>query len=152
MMISTYLADNQHTVAGTEEEFNQILSALSSLQSTEMDVIDVRKLRVAGAFHSIHMEQAAESFYQLIKAVKFSKPLIPIIMNVDGRVADNPDQIRNCLCRQLTSAVQWKQSVITAYNSGVRYYVEIAPSRVLSSIVKKRISICSDCNVKYIPV
>ena len=44
MMISTYLADNQHTVAGTEEECNQILSALSSLQSTEMDVIDVRKL------------------------------------------------------------------------------------------------------------
>jgi len=147
MKISTYLADNQHTVAGTEEECNQIVP---SLRSSEMDVIDVRKLQASG--NSIHMKQAADSIDPLIKNVNFSKPLMPIIMNANGRVVEKPDEIRNLLCKQLTSAVQWKQSIITAYNLGVRQYVEIAPSRVLSSIVQKRISNCSDCNVEYILV
>ena len=116
----------------------------------EMDVIDVRKLHVAGAFHSSFMKKAAEDVDPVVKGLDFFKPSITLIMNANGKTVDDPEEIKYLLCKQLVEPVQWKRSIITAYESGVRSFDEIAPSRVLSSIVKKRISVCSSCAVEFV--
>ena len=154
MTISTYLGDNQHTIAGTEEECQAFMQMISETNvcPSKMEVIDVRKLKVAGAFHSSHMEQAATLLDPILDNITFSKPLLPVIMNVNGKVVEDPLEIKLMSRKQLIAAVEWKQSIITAYKCGVRNFVEIAPSRVLSSIVKKRISECQDCDVTYINV
>ncbi|XP_028402765.1 uncharacterized protein LOC114525576 [Dendronephthya gigantea] len=152
MIITTYLADNQHTVGGTSEECDAFVEALSGEKQKVMNVIDVRKLRVAGAFHSPYMKQASQEINNLIMRAEFSKPTLPIIMNVNGDLAAEELGMKDLLCQQLTAPVKWKQSVVRAYGLGVRSFVEIAPGRVLSSIVKKRIKECQDCDVEYIQV
>ena len=154
MTISTYLGDNQHTVAGTEEECQALIQQLkeTDVHSSKMEIIDIRKLRVAGAFHSSHMEQAATLLDPALNKIEFSKPLIPVIMNVNGQIVEDPLEIKLMSRKQLIAAVKWKQSIITAYKCGVRNFVEVSPSRVLSSIVKKRISECPDSDVTYINI
>ena len=152
LIISTYLADNQHTVAGTVEECDALVAALSGEHEDEIDVDDVRKLRVAGAFHSPYMKQASQEVNNLIMCAEFSSPTLPIIMNVNGDLVTEKLKMKNLLCQQLTAAVKWKQSVVAAYGFGVRRFVEIAPGRVLSSIVKNRITDCQGCDVEYIQV
>ena len=150
MYISPYLADNQHTVAGTEKECDALVEALSHKQ--QMEVIAVKKLRVAGAFHSPYMKPAAKLLDPIIEGIKFCKPSLPLIMNVNGQAIENPEEIKALICKQLVAAVEWKKSVLTAYKSGVRNFLEISPSRVLSSIVKNRISECEGCKVEFIAV
>lgn len=152
MKISTYLADNQHTVGGTDDECDAFVKSLKGKYRVEMDVIDVRKLRVAGAFHSPHMNQASEAVNSLLAGIELTRPSLPVIMNVNGYQVDDPLEIKEILGQQLTAAVKWKQSVLTAYVSGVHSFIEVAPGRVLSSIVKKRIKECKDCNVEFIRV
>lgn len=152
MVISTFLADNQHTVAGTDEECNAFVESLLGVHKYQMDIIDIRKLRVAGAFHSSYMNQASQDVNNLIMCTEFSKPTLPIIMNVNGDLVTEPSEMKTLLCQQLTAPVKWKQSAVAAYDLGVRRFVEIAPARVLSSIVKNRIKECQDCEVEFIEV
>ena len=153
MQISTFLADNQHTVAGTEEDCDALVDSLIHTEyKQQINVIDVRKLQVAGAFHSSYMKKAAEKVDPVIDMVQFLKPSIPIIMNVYGQFVVTPDEIKSSLKEQLVSPVQWKQSMLTAFESGVRSFIEVGPSRVLSSIAKKGISECKDCSVDFIVV
>ena len=152
MKISTYLADNQHTVAGTEEECDALVESLSCKHKDKMKVMDVRKLRVAGAFHSMYMRPAAKVINPVIEGMEFCKPSITVIMNVNGQAVQDPTEIKGLLCEQLVAPVKWKHSVLTAYESNVRNFIEIAPARVLTSIVKKRISQCKNCNTEYIIV
>ena len=150
MMISTYLADNQHTVVGTAKECDAFVKALPG--EHEDEIIDVRMLRAAGAFHSPYMKQASHEVNSLIMCTELSTPSLPIIMNVNGDLVTEKLKMKNLVCQQLTAAVKWKQSVVTAYGLGVRRFVEIAPGKVLSSIVKNRIKDCQGCDVEYIQV
>lgn len=152
MRISTYLADNQHTVAGTDDDCNTLVEALLHKQEGQMEVIDVRRLRVAGAFHSPYMKQAAKVINPIVESIEVHRPQIPVIMNVNGCIVENPQEIKCLLCEQLVAAVEWKQSVLTAHKSGVRNFIEVSPSHVLSSIVKNRILKCIDCKVEHVVV
>ena len=150
MLISTYLADNQHTVAGTNQECEALTKSL--LDKFEEEIIDVRMLRVAGAFHSQYMSEASTVVDPIIQRIEFSRPSVSVIMNANGEVVDDVQVMKTLLREQLVSPVQWKKSVITAYELGVRHFVEVSPARVLSSIVKNRIEQCKDCCVDFVVV
>ncbi|ESO97111.1 hypothetical protein LOTGIDRAFT_143473 [Lottia gigantea] len=152
MKISTYLADNQHTIAGTADEVESLVNDLSTVHKEELGVIDARRLRVAGGFHSSYMENASKIVDPVIKSIKFSEPTTTLIMNVTGGIEQDPRVIKELLCEQLVAPVQWKQSVLTAYEAGVTNFIEVAPARVLSSIVKNRISTVKKCNCELIVV
>ena len=150
--ISTYLADNQHTVAGTEDDIDRLTQMLSNEERDRLSVMDVRKLRVAGGFHSQYMEMAEKNLRSIIEPMTFQKPEVAIIMNVTGQLCDDPDIIKTLVSRQIVDSVQWRESMVTAYNAGIRHYIELSPSRVLSSIVRTRIELCKGCKSGFIQV
>lgn len=149
MKISIFLGDDQHTVAGTSEDCKHLMQSLSE-NKEDLNIIDVRKLRVAGAFHSSHMMNAAAKVNPFIQSLQFSEPSLPVIMNVNGTVTLLPEDIKQSLQEQITAPVMWKKSMTTAYASGIEHFIEVAPCCVLSSIVKKRISEYANCEVKFI--
>ena len=118
-------------------------------ESIEKSDIDIRRLRVSGAFHSRHMNEAAQRFNPMIDNIRFNTPKIPIIMNSSGRVTTDPEEIRNNIKDQMTSVVEWRASMITAKAEGVDHFVEISPSRVLTSVVK-RIKGMEECRAEFI--
>ncbi|XP_035707671.1 reducing polyketide synthase swnK-like [Folsomia candida] len=137
---STFLGDAQFAVGGRIEDCKALVDLLMSEPLKEqLGVIDARLLRVAGAFHTHFMNSAAETTARLIDDLTIRYPKVGIVMNADGQVAINKEDIRFNLKRQTANEVMWKDSMITAYEMGVRKFVEVSPSSVLTPILKGRI-------------
>ncbi len=93
-------------------------------------------LSVGGAFHSPLMTPARDMFAEAIDRTIFHTPICPVYQNVDADPTVNPDTIRHKLLHQLTSSVQWTNTIETMKENGITEYVEFG-SKVLGGFVKK---------------
>ena len=95
------------------------------------------KLAVGGAFHSPLMEPARMELEEAIRNTVFNKPICPVYQNVNANPSIDPGAIKSNLVSQLTSPVQWTQSVINMISDGATSFVEAGPGCVLSGLIKK---------------
>src|SRR5664280_1319245 len=95
------------------------------------------KLAVGGAFHSPLMEPARLELEEAIRNTVFNKPICPVYQNVNANPSTDPGAIKSNLVSQLTSPVQWTQSVINMISDGATSFVEAGPGCVLSGLIKK---------------
>ncbi|HEY3386046.1 MAG TPA: ACP S-malonyltransferase, partial [Saprospiraceae bacterium] len=93
-------------------------------------------LSVGGAFHSPLMTPARDMFAEAIDRTTFHSPVCPVYQNVDADPTTNPDTIRHKLLHQLTSSVQWTNTIETMKENGIVEYFEFG-SKVLGGFVKK---------------
>lgn len=131
LVIANYNSPDQLVISGDIEEIKKAIEELRGLAKR------VIELNVSGAFHSPLMEDASIEFSKYLKKDELKEPKIPVIMNSTGEIAYNLDQIYNALLKQLRSSVLFTKMVNNAYNYGVRKFVEIGPSKVLSGLVKR---------------
>jgi len=108
---------------------------------------NVVMLDVSGAFHSTLMQSAAEKFGPQLAGVAFGPAAIPIVSNVDAQPASEPEKIRENLAAQITSSVQWVDSVLYMAGQGVATFIEIGPGRVLKGLIRK-----IDTNLKVVNI
>lgn len=94
-------------------------------------------LPVGGAFHSPLMAPAKEALASAIENTRFSKPQCSIYQNVNAQPNINPDDIKQNLVNQLTSAVRWTQTMQNMLNDGMSHYTEVGPGKVLQGLIKK---------------
>ena len=94
-------------------------------------------LNVGGAFHSSLMSSAREGLEVALQAIEIQKPNGVFIPNVTGKPVSEPGEIRSLLARQLTSSVEWVQSMRTAAEMGFQELVEVGPGKVLKGLAKK---------------
>jgi len=94
-------------------------------------------LKVAGAFHSQIMAPAAEAFARHLEKVAFSRMDTKVVANVDARVYDGPDQIKEKLVAQLVNPVRWQQGMELLLADGVKRFYEIGPGRVLAGLMRR---------------
>lgn len=95
-------------------------------------------LTVAGAFHSPIMRPAAVQLQQALAEVAWSEPSVTVLSNVTGEPHTNqPALIQKRLVEQLTSPVRWSQSMQHAANTLQGRYVELAPGKVLSGLMRR---------------
>ena len=94
-------------------------------------------LPVSAPFHSSLMKKASENMKDKIENTDFLKPKPNIISNVTAKEENNIDRIRTLLVDQITSRVRWRESVDFMITKGVTNFIEIAPGKVLSGLVKK---------------
>jgi [acyl-carrier-protein] S-malonyltransferase len=115
------------------------LAALDAVEAAakEHGVRRVRRLVVAGGFHSECMRPAADRLEAALAQTAIATPQIPVISNVDGGWATEPEQIRSNLARQVCSSVLWEQSMSLALEQGVRHFLEPGPGTVLGGLMRK---------------
>ena len=94
-------------------------------------------LRVAGAFHSALMEPAREGLIEAVNSVDFNDPALPIVANCTGEPLTKAVDVKQELISQISSCVQWKQSIDYMLGSGVSRFVEVGPGKALSGMVKR---------------
>lgn len=94
-------------------------------------------LEVSGAFHSSLMAPAAEKFSRELAGAPLVNAQFPIISNVDASPATDAEKIRANLARQITSSVQWVDSVNFIIKQGVTDFVEIGPGKVLKGLIRR---------------
>jgi [acyl-carrier-protein] S-malonyltransferase len=94
-------------------------------------------LPVGGAFHSPLMEPAKKELQVAIEATTFYNPTAVIYQNVVAKAVTDKDEIKKNLEDQLTSAVQWTQSVKAMIANGATKFTEVGPGKVLQGLVNK---------------
>lgn len=94
-------------------------------------------LEVSGAFHSSLMQPAVAKFEVELKKAALKAPAFPILSNVDATPVTNPQIIRTNLAKQITSSVQWVDSIQTIAAAGVTTFLEIGPGNVLKGLIRR---------------
>ena len=69
--------------------------------------------------------------------VRVAMPQIPVIHNVDVKIAASPQAIREALVRQAAAPVRWVETIQTMAQLGVTHVVECGPGKVLSGLTKR---------------
>lgn len=94
-------------------------------------------LQVSGAFHTPLMQSAFDGMSEIITALAFNAPLIPIIANTTAQPITTAELIREELLGQLCNCIQWQRSIEYMVNEGVSTFIELGPGRVLSGLIKR---------------
>ena len=130
--VANFNAPDQIVITGEAEKVAKASEVIS-----EQGAKRVIPLDVSGAFHSSLMQPAVSKFEEILGQRDFSKTDFPVVSNVDGQPADNPKQIRTNLAQQITSSVQWVDSVKYIASKGVSDFIEIGPGNVLKGLIRK---------------
>jgi len=94
-------------------------------------------LSVSVPSHCILMKPAAEALEETLAAIEFSMPQIPVVQNVDARVAANLDELKGKLIQQLYCPVLWVDCVQAMVKEGATTMLECGPGKVLSGLNKR---------------
>ena len=94
-------------------------------------------LSVAGAFHTPIMASAVERVTEALARITMEAPKIPVVMNVDSSVHEDPDEIRRLLARQVVEPVQWESSMLRLLEMGIDEFYEVGPGRVLRGLLRR---------------
>jgi len=132
VVVANYNSSEQVVLSG---EVNAV--ARASELCSEAGAKRVIPLDVSGAFHSPLMEPAAEPLIERLAQADFAPATVPVVSNVDARPHTDPDEIRDCLGRQMTWSVLWEQSVRWLAGEGVSTFVEVGPGTVLSKLIRR---------------
>ncbi len=60
-----------------------------------------------------------------------------MVSNVDGKPASTPEDMQVNLAKQITSSVQWVDSIEFMASQGVDTFLEIGPGTVLKGLMRK---------------
>ncbi len=94
-------------------------------------------LPVSAPFHCSLMQPAADAMREALDGVKVNDPVVPLVANVEAVPITTADEIRDCLVRQVTGTVRWRESVLNMAQAGVTTLVEIGAGKVLTGLVRR---------------
>ncbi|HEX9658413.1 MAG TPA: ACP S-malonyltransferase [Bacteroidota bacterium] len=97
----------------------------------------VKELVVSGAFHSPLMQSATDGLREALAQAPMKDATIPVYANVTAEPVTRAEDIRDLLCRQITSPVRWEQTVRSLIRDGATSILEIGPGKVLQGLVKR---------------
>jgi [acyl-carrier-protein] S-malonyltransferase len=96
-----------------------------------------KELQVSGAFHSPLMNSAKEKLKVALDNTPVYDTRIPLYANVTAKPVEKKEEIKNLLYEQLSSPVQWIQTIKNMINDGADEFYEIGPGKVLQGLVKR---------------
>ena len=130
--IANLNAPGQIVISGTEDGVHQ-LSDLALSNSAKK----VIPLPVSVAAHSSLMIEQSTIFKEFIANISFNRPGIPVVNNVDVKVEEDENLIKDALVRQLFSSVRWVETIEYMEQQGVDTMLELGPGKVLTSFNKR---------------
>ncbi len=129
---ANYNCPGQLVISGTRKGIELACEAMETAESSGIVL-----LSVGGAFHSSLMEPAKELLARAITQTKFQRGICPIYQNVNATPTIEPEVIQEQLMQQLTSPVQWTQTIQHMLKDGAQCFVACGPGKVLQGLVKR---------------
>jgi [acyl-carrier-protein] S-malonyltransferase len=94
-------------------------------------------LVVAGAFHSPIMQSGADKMKAELERLAFNAPRATVYSNVTAEPHTDPGSIKKLLVDQIVKPVRWEQTMQKIAPMADARFVELAPGRVLTGLLKK---------------
>ena len=130
--IANYNTPNQIVIGG---EKGAVELAQNSLK--EAGARRVIPLKVSGPFHTSMLNEASKKLALHLNDTVFNEPKVKVITNVTGDFIKNKDEIKSLLEKQVKSSVKWSNTIEKMIDEGIDTFIEIGPSKTLSSFVKE---------------
>jgi [acyl-carrier-protein] S-malonyltransferase len=125
-------APGQVVIAGEKAAVERAMEACKALGAKR-----ALPLPVSAPFHSTLMRPAGEKLKGYLDKVKFARPVIPVVNNVDVRVEADTGPIKDALYRQAYSPVRWVEAIGAMLAQGATHVVECGPGKVLAGLTKR---------------
>ncbi len=129
---ANYNSTGQTVIAGSSAAVERAMAACK-----EAGAKRALLLNVSVPSHCALMKPAAERLAADLDAVEFKTPNIPVVQNINGRVAKSSDDIKQNLLKQLYMPVQWVESIGCMWDFGLSQVVECGPGKVLGGLIKR---------------
>ncbi|WP_067456435.1 type I polyketide synthase [Actinomadura macra] len=105
-----------------------------------------KRLRVGHAFHSAHMDPILDRFREAARAVTYRPPVIPVVSNVTGQVADPADLASpDYWTRHIRDTVRFHDGVVALEAEGVATAIELGPDAVLTPMADQVLTGAQAC-------
>ncbi len=132
VVIANHNAPDQVVISGTTQA---IETAEAALQARSLRF---KRLDVATAFHSPVVSAAAAPFAGWLEEISVGAPSIPVYANASAApYPSGAAELRSTLGGQLAQPVRFVETIEAMYAAGVRTFVEVGPSPVLTGLVAK---------------
>jgi len=135
------IAEHGLTVANVNAR-GQIVAAgttgqLDALAASPPPNAKLRRLRVAGAFHTPHMAPAAEAVATAASGIRPKDPAVRLLSNVDGGVVDSGRVWLDRIIAQVAAPVRWDLCMATMADLGATRLIELPPAGVLAGLAQR---------------
>lgn len=122
----------QLVISGAEEKILQACD-LAKAKGAKRAI----PLPVAGAYHSPLMAGAQPKLQAALAEITLSSSAVPVISNVTAQPHGGPAEISARLVEQVTSSVQWENSMRWLLAQGFTRFIELGPGMALSGFMKR---------------
>ncbi|MEU3971477.1 ACP S-malonyltransferase [Streptomyces bacillaris] len=129
---ATFNGPGQIVAAGAVED-------LDRLAAEPPPGATVKRLPVAGAFHTPYMESARRTVAAAAARTPFLRPAGALLSNADGRIVSDPDDLRTRLVEQLVGPVRWDLCLDTLGRLAPDATVCLPPARTLAAILRRQL-------------
>ena len=126
--VANHNSKNQVVLSGLINDINQASEILSK------EALMCVPLRVAGAFHSHYMQDAANKFADFIAPFEFKAPHTTVIADATAQPY-NEHEIKSLLVDQITHPVKWAEIISYLKGHQESEFIEIGPGTVLSRLM-----------------
>ena len=93
-------------------------------------------LNVSFAAHSPYVAAAGEKMREVLDAVEFHVPEVPVVSAIDGAVLTSAEAVKEALKRQMVVPVRWVKVVETLARMRVEEWIELGGSNVLTRMLR----------------
>ena len=135
LVVANYNSPNQVVLSGRLPEIERVTALLATRNMRG------RKLQVAAAFHSPLVASASRAFRPELDHIDFAPSEMPVYANTTAtEYPSDPVAARDLLACQLAKPVNFVREIEQMYSDGVRTFLEVGPSGVLSGLVNSILS------------
>jgi len=131
MVPANFNAPGQIVVSGSKGACERVATAASGAGYKAVP------LTVAGAFHSPIMQSGADKMKAELERVQFNAPRATVYSNVTAEPHTDVVSIKRLLVDQIVKPVRWEQTMQKIAPAADARFVELAPGRVLTGLLKK---------------
>jgi len=111
--------------------------------------LKVRRLPIAGAFHSPAMAPAVERFGEALSQVEMRPSRAVVYSGVSAGVFAD---YRGGLAEALTKPVRWRETLLAMEGDGIRRFVEVGPGKVLKGLARRTVPDCETATLAELEV
>ncbi|HEF4759837.1 TPA: malonate decarboxylase subunit epsilon [Pseudomonas putida] len=125
-------ADNQVVIAGSDDA----MKAVADLARSRGAGL-AKRLAVSVPSHCPLLETPAKTLAEAFASVKLHTPKTGYLSGSRARPIINPEALRDDLAFNMCRVVDWRGTVQSAYERGVRLQIELPPGAVLTGLARR---------------
>ncbi|WP_447801545.1 malonate decarboxylase subunit epsilon [Pseudomonas kilonensis] len=125
-------ADNQVVIAGSDEAMSNVARQARSLGAAK-----ACRLAVSVPSHCPLLEAPARALAQAFADVSLKVPALGYLSGSRARPLINTEALRDDLALNMCRVVDWRGTVQSAYERGVRLQIELPPGAVLTALARR---------------